>query len=192
MILDELKKFFNLDTDESDEINDFIDSELFAMRNYFNSKVPVQKLFQSKIEKLLRLDDFYLLQNSNPEQELQLSIKPFDSDNLEEVYNAYNQQLNVLKQKLFCSNRPKNIAFAADLMVQIELCFAEKWFITTSWEEKTKISQMPNPMDILHAIGEAKKLGLITFEDLKNNQNKTPQILLNEMKRLSLLFEKYK
>jgi hypothetical protein len=192
MILVELKKFFNLDTDDSDEIDDFVDSELFAMRNYFNSKVPVQKIFHPKIEKIIKLDDLYLLQNPLPEKELQFLLKPFDSDNLEEVYNAYNQQLNVLKQNLFNSNRPKNIAFVAGLMVKIELQYAEKWFLTNSWDEETKISQIPNPMEILHAIAEASKKGIISFEDLKNNQNKTPQILLNEMKRLSLLFEKYK
>jgi hypothetical protein len=192
MTLGELKKFFNLDTDDSDDIDDFIDSELFVLRNYFASKVAVQKLFGPKIEKLKKLDDLYLMQNSKPEQELQFFLKPFDSDNLELVFNAYNHQLNVLKQNLFSTNRPKNIATVADLMVKIELRYAEKWFLTNSWDDETKISQVPNPMEILHEIKEATKKGIISFEDLKNNQNKTPQILLNEMKRLSLLFEKYK
>ncbi len=46
-------------------------------------------------------------------------------------------------------------------------------------------------MEILKAIKQFEISNGKTFDDLKKNRNNPPEILISEMKRLSLLFEKY-
>ena len=46
-------------------------------------------------------------------------------------------------------------------------------------------------MEILEAVKAFREKGGTSFDALKKSQNQAPEALVNEMKRLSLLFFKY-
>lgn len=169
---------------------DAIDEILFVQKNYFLTKLAVAKLFEPKIKLLNQLEEVaeaFSLKN-------ELNKKGFlweENDELLPAYHFYYRLRNQLKQKLLQSPFSGEVAYYAELMCQYQKQYAAQWNVVNSDFTNVLVSQEPDPMLLLEALRQYQNNGGNSFAQLADKQNNPPEILLNEQKRLSLLFQKY-
>lgn len=192
MTLNELKTHFNISEFNIEEIQDFIELELFDLKKFFTTKVPVSKLFSNRLKKLRHLQELnsYMF-NSQIFNEKIIEYSFENTTDIETIHLNYSNYSNLLKFEIYNSNSPIEIENLVKHMIQLEKKYASFWFLENSWDEHTIVSKPSDPMLILNAIKSYNLNSKKTFDDLKNFRNNPPSILINEMKRLSLLFEKY-
>ena len=155
----------------------------------FSEKVTsfVKYMHNKKLEQAtcLLLDKHSTTENIQKIQEIAFS------DEILLAHKKYFDQRNETKQKIVLKNDSETIKALVYQLIYIEKQYAKKWFCKTLDFSKAIISVLPDEMEILKAIKSYRVSNGIYFEDLKNLKNNPPDILLKEMKRLSLLFNNY-
>jgi hypothetical protein len=191
MTIQKAISYFNLNQDwDLDDLNEEIETRLFEIKNFFLSKIPVQKLVDSRIIKLEKITDFALLLDLNF-QDSSVDAIELKGKKVLEIYAAYQQEKQKIRLELLNSSNPKEILAKATSLIKLEKLYASKWYFDKLDCSEIIVSKEPDPMIILQEIKKMEELALFAFEDYKKSQKSMSQILLNEMKRLSLLSEKY-
>ncbi|MCE3296234.1 MAG: hypothetical protein K0R65_1948 [Crocinitomicaceae bacterium] len=175
------------------DLADALDEQLFEPKRFFTSRAPVRKLFQSRLDKLQKirlaveaLDPAFVFTGKSPVTGISLQ-----SDNILDVFRLYQQENRRLKTAITQSADPMEIYALTEALLELEKQYASKWVCDTAADEKTLVSKESDPMEILAAIKAFRDAGGNSFTDLKKSEIQAPEALLNEMKRLSLLFLKY-
>lgn len=174
-----------------DELQDALEEQLFELKRFFISRAPIRKLFQSRLDKLEKIHQALEVLAPDFDFSYNLPVVSFpESGNILEVFQAYQQENRRLKTGISQSANPLDIHALAERLLALEKAYAEKWAIEPKGE-KTLVSKESDPMEILGAIKAFREKGGKSFEDLKKEENTAPRALINEMKRLSLLFFRY-
>jgi hypothetical protein len=193
----ELALFFGVDEIDildKENLENLFETYFFELKKFIISKIAVEKLLASrlkKLDKLQEITDFFDLPFSSELKEEDFDSFEIDSDFILPVFNAYLKKNMELKAKLLNSNCPLEVKKITKSLIELEKKYAEKWFLEHSWGDDTKISETQDSMLLLQAIKEFNGESEKTFDDLKNNPNNAPILLVNEMKRLSLLFKHF-
>lgn len=183
-------QFFKVN--DRDEMEEIYEEQLFEFKQFFLSKVPVQKLFNGRLSKLKKLQDAY--------EALEGEIQPqpvheitFDilSNNIHEVFLGFQKSRNDLKQKIANETSALNLEKYIRRMLALEKEYATFWKMDSDDEGDIIISKEPDPMYLLENIKSYQQKDGFTFIQLKNLENNPPEILVQEMKRLSLLFKRF-
>jgi len=180
-------------TSDLEEIAETYEQEIFEFKQFFLSKAPIYKLFKSRLNKLQILqsafDSLHPIQKS---VEIDVSF-PAEENNILDSYKAF--QAAKSKTRLLISNELNgtNLLQLVQILIELEKHNAQFWLISIELEEMDSIvvSKEPNPIDVLNGIKEYQQNGGKTFQQLKRNENNPPIVLVQEMKRLSLLFKKF-
>ena len=90
----EAQIFLKLEADFSqEEISDAQENLLFELKQFFLTRVPIQKLFQSRLEKLMKLEEIFIVFEIEQQKFTKITLDfEFDSDDLLDVYNAYQME----------------------------------------------------------------------------------------------------
>ena len=190
MTVKEAEIFLKLGNDfDEDDIIDAQENLLFELKQFFLTRVPLQKLFQSRLDKLSKLEETYSVFQIEKENFAKNSLDlTFDSDDILSVYNSYQLENKRIKNFISQSNNPNEVCFYVQELILLEKKYAQKWFDEKFIDEGVVVSKELDPMELLASI---KNFSGKSFAALKKNQNSPSETLLNEMKRLSLLAHKY-
>ena len=172
------------------ETDDLFEAILFRFKNYFLSKIPIKKLFESKIQQLKKLEKVEELLGLEQKREL-VSSNLENYLSIKDSYQSYMRQLNQLKTKMMASITTPEIAHYAMELVKLQKDYASLWHSDTINYAGVLVTQEQDPMRVLEAIKQFEIAGGHTFLQLKQGENNPPEDLLKEQKRLSLLFKKY-
>lgn len=177
---------------EEEDLSDLYDERLFEYKQFFLSKTPIRKVFESRLEKLAQMDKAYrIIANEPLSVNNEPSVEPVDfPDNLLAAFNLWEQLKGNSKQQIMLSLTASELRKNVLRYLQITDDYRLKWY--TEQEIDAEISQLSkdeDPMEVLQAIRSFEKEGGVNFQDiLKMNTN---SFLLKEMKRLSLLVKNY-
>lgn len=186
------EEYIEFSTEELNAIRAGIVEEVFEIKQYAIQKPPIDKMFNRKLKRLSDLMD--IQRDLFPEEVIEkgnsITLLPYDKTLLETLFTTYYLNKNKLKQHMFASNS------LSEVYVQMEeMCANEKnfgrIFNFLEEDESVLVSKEPDPMRIHELIKESALNHIFTLEEVKKNTNIIPMELLNEMKRLHLLFKKY-
>lgn len=180
------------DAFDEDDLIDLYEEKIFEFKQYFLSKTPIFKLFESKLSKLEKIGNAYsLLTNINVEiTETKLEFNDSQTEILAN-YLHFQEEKNRIKTKISNSDNAFELVSWVKNILELEKMNAEHWFSEIEIDANILVSKEPNPMEILEGIKIFNQNGGTNFDQLKKLENNPPEILIQEMKRLSLLFKKY-
>ena len=189
MTKNEALLFFPLKSE--DEIIDLYEEYLFEYKNYFLSKYPIQKVFRAKAKKMNQMHEAFILLGGEINTSTTFPYLEYQQkENILECFNYYQKLKINLKSRLNKCNSAIEINNCIHQLIQLEKEYAENWSVLKNLpDNEVIISKEPDPMSILKAIKEFNKLGGNTFNDLNSMKNISPDLLINEAKRLSLYFK---
>lgn len=187
-----LREFQLDDAFDEDDLIDIYEEKIFEFKQYFLSKTPIFKLFESKLSKLEKIGNAYsLLTNTNVEfTETKLEFNGSQAEILAN-YLRFQEEKNRMKTKISHSENAFELVSWVKNLLELEKMNAEHWFSEIEIDANILVSKEPNPMEILERIKIYQQNGGFNFNQLKKLENNPPEILIQEMKRLSLLFKKY-
>lgn len=190
--MDELARNY-FKTSELEDIKEIYEQEIFELKQFFLSKAPISKLFKGRISKLLKLQEaFERVKSSDAKLEIDFS-EPKENSNLLDSYLSFQAAKNNLRLLITNELDGANLIQWVEMLIQLEKHNAKQWYSERELEETDDIivSKEPNPIDIFEAIKEYQKQGGFTLQQIKDLENNPPNVLVQEMKRLSLLFKKF-
>lgn len=190
--MDEIAKNF-FKTSDIEEIEELYEQEIFELKQFFLSRAPIAKLFKGRLNKLKKLQDaFELVDSSQVKRDFKFDF-PKENDNLLNSYKAFQESKNKIRLQISNELNGSNIFQLVEILVNLEKHNAKHWSVNDDFEEDESVivSKEPNPIDILNGIYAYQQLEGETFHQLKRNENNPPNVLIQEMKRLSLLFKKF-
>jgi hypothetical protein len=175
-----------------DDLIDLYEEKIFEFKQYFLSKTPIFKLFESKLSKLEKIGNAYnLLTNINVEfTETKLEFNGSQAEILAN-YLHFQEEKNRMKTKISNSENAFELVSWVKNLLELEKMNAQHWFSEIEIDANILVSKEPNPMEILEGIKIYQQNSGFNFDQLKKLENNPPEILIQEMKRLSLLFKKY-
>lgn len=187
-----LREFQLDDAFDEDDLIDLYEEKIFEFKQYFLSKTPIFKLFESKLSKLEKIGNAYnLLTNIKVEfTETKLEFNGSQAEILAN-YLRFQEEKNRMKTKISNSDNAFELVSWVKKLLELEKMNAEHWFSEIEIDANILVSKEPNPMEILEGIKIYQQNGGFNFDQLKKLENNPPEILIQEMKRLSLLFKKY-
>ncbi len=180
------------DAFDEDDLIDLYEEKIFEFKQYFLSKTPIFKLFESKLSKLEKIGNAYsLLTNINVEiTETKLEFNDSQTEILAN-YLHFQEEKNRMKTKISNSENAFELVSWVRKLLELEKMNAQHWYSEIEIDANILVSKEPNPMEILEGIKIFNQNGGTNFDQLKKLENNPPEILIQEMKRLSLLFKKY-
>lgn len=180
--------------EDLEDLEDAFEDLFFEHKKYFLTKVPIRKLLESRYKKLIDLESAVSLLGMPINKPKAFANVSFQTDSLIlETFRSFQHAKNQLKAQIANATSIRSLISSVDNLLDNELIYAEMWH-----EESLEItpdvlvSKEVDPMELLHGIQQYKLQNGTTFEQLKNLENNPPEILIQEMKRLSLLFKKYR
>lgn len=185
-------EYIEFSAEELQAIREGIVEEVFEIKQHAIQKPPIAKMFSRKLKRLNDLMD--IQQDLFPEDVIKkqesISLIPYNQDLLEDLFITYFSNKNKLKQRMFISQSLSEVAELMDQMCENEKTFGNI-FTFLEEDESVLVSKEPDPMRIHELLKELSENQRITLDEVKKNTNILPMELLNEMKRLFLLFKKY-
>lgn len=198
MTKEEAKLFFPYEV--GDDLEELYDERFFEYKNFFLSKIPIKKVFESKLGKLTQMAKAY--------QQLQLDLNSINvpielnennhhsngntvfPDNIMDAFNLWEQQKGVCKQRISASTEINSLTQAIKQYIDVTESYRNKWLSDEEIAiELSQLSKEEDPMQVYAAIVAFNNEGGKDFKDILSM--KSNLFLLKEMKRLSLLAKKY-
>ena len=184
--------FFPFD-DLEDEIEEVYEGVLFEYKLFFQSKVPIRKVFCSKIHKLKKMHEAFLVLGGKIESvNLELDLKLTNGSMLD-VFNQYQRLRNSIKVQLLSVENAIELEQIIIDYLLLEEEYRIHWpHIEIDEGEQISVSVEPDSMLLLKALKELDLDKTVNFNDLESKsaekkENNSLNIILMEAKRLSLL-----
>ena len=174
---------------EDEDIANLYEQRVFEYKQFVLSSPPFRKVFLAKEKKMKQMHAAYSFFSGQHELQQTKSIDASYSisDSILETFNYYQQNLNLLKNKISQSTTVPELSALIHELLQLRSSYYHNWTIKEDFIEKEiAISKEIDPMELLLAIQEFNKLGGFTFDDLNSKRNISPILLIHEAKRLSL------
>lgn len=178
---------------EGDDLEELWEQRFFEQKQFFLTRPPMEKVFKSRIAKLQKQYDAYLVlggEEVDVEGEM-LEEEIGFSDSVLGSYRLFHDYRNRFKSKVLQAQHPERLAKVIDEWTAMEHQYHGLWRneVSKSNETQVALSKEPDPMEVLKAIKEVGDEELV-FSELHSRYALLPELLQNEVKRLTLLFEK--
>lgn len=187
----EAKIFFPFN--EGDDLEELWEQRFFEQKQFFLTRPPMEKVFKSRIAKLLKQYDAYLLLGGEAVKNAPVNLeeKIVFSESVLASYRLFHNYRNAFKSKVLQVQHPENLSQVIEAWTAMEKEYHKLWSNEESKMNETQVtlSKEPDPMEVLKAIKEVGGEELV-FSDLHSRYALLPEILQNEVKRLTLLSEK--
>ncbi|MDX1651847.1 MAG: hypothetical protein R3277_05110 [Brumimicrobium sp.] len=177
---------------EGEDPEELWEQRFFEQKQFFLTRPPMEKVFKSRISKLQKQYEAYLvlggeevaLQAEMPEEEIAFS------DSVLVSFRLFHDYRNKFKSKILQAQHPEQLAKIIDVWTAMERKYHALWSndVSKSNETEVALSKEPDPMEVLKAIKEFGGEELM-FSELHARYALLPEILQNEVKRLTLLSE---
>lgn len=184
--------FFPFDESE-EEIEEVYESLLFEYKLFFQSKVPIRKVFNSKIQKLKKMHEAFLVLGGQIESAIfELDLKLTNGSMLD-LFNQYQRLRNSIKVQLLSVENAVELEKIVNHYLLLEEMYRNYWpQIELDSEEQISVSVEPDSMSLLKALKELEGEQICDFSQLHSKsaekiENNSLNIILMEAKRLSLL-----
>jgi hypothetical protein len=184
--------FFPFDESE-EEIEEVYESILFEYKLFFQSKVPIRKVFNSKIQKLKKMHEAFLVLGGRNESAIfELDLKLTNGSMLD-VFNQYQRLRNSIKVQLLSVENAVVLEKIVNHYLLLEEMYRNYWpQIELDGGEQISVSVEPDSMLLLKALKELEGEQICDFSQLQRKsaekiENNSLNIILMEAKRLSLL-----
>lgn len=175
-----------------DELDEAYELQLFEHKQFFLSKTVLPPLFLKRLEKIDLLNEAFFALGGNFSQKWTLFQIQFTPSNLLlETYLGYQSERNKLRLAINQCESGEELHHLINQCIQLESIYISKWENSMEKDESIILSKETDSMELLKEMRGYALRGGFSFDDLKKNVNNPPEILYNEMKRLSLLFKKY-
>lgn len=179
-----------LGIDQPDEVEDAFEERLFELKHYFLTKPVLSKLYSAQLKKVDRLFEvaghlkIELVANVKASK---LSPVQFQGEIVKD-FLAYEEARAQFKSLLVQVNEHDGITQLVHQLLAIQKDYLAQW--PENSDQHSVIGKEPDPMELLTAIKEMYKNGMIRFDQLAESSIALPPAFLNEWKRLSLLSKK--
>lgn len=172
---------------EDEDPLDTLTEKLFDFKQFFLSKVVLHQTFNARIAKLKLIEEACGVLGVLVESEQNMIYtQPEFPENILQAYHLFQSEKSVLKVQMTKASTPGDIAQIALEMLKLNEHFQSCWPEIDECPEEVLISREPDPMDLLQAIKRSAQEGISTFSDLGLLKNDPSNMLLTEMKRISL------
>jgi len=176
---------------ENDDLFELYEEKIFEYKQFFISKIPIKKVFLAKEKKMLQMNEAYMVISKNYfNLNNSISNSYTLTKDILDCFNLYQKHKNELKIKLSICSNALEISEVIHFQISLEELYIEEWAHSFQENETSTegiiLSKEPDPMTLLNAIKEFNLAGGITFEDIRLKRNISPELLINESKRLSL------
>ena len=184
--------FFPFDESE-EEIEEVYESLLFDYKLFFQSKVPIRKVFNSKIQKLKKMHEAFLILGGQIESAIFESDLKLTNGSMLDVFNQYQRLRNSIKVQLLSVENAVELEKIVNQYLLLEDMYRNYWpQIELDSEEQISVSVEPDSMLLLKALKELEGEQISDFSQLQSKssekiENNSLNIILMEAKRLSLL-----
>jgi len=191
MISSEVLAFFKVS--DEDELDDAFEHLFFEHKQFFLHKVPVRKLVESRISKLEKAFLAYSSYTGIQENDVQFeSFKyAFLEENLLDLFQAFQVAKTHFYLRFQQATAVNEFVFHLRAFTEMYYAYASNFQGVFEVDASIRVSVENNPMMILNGIKEYESRAGTTLNQLKNFENEPPEILIHEMKRLSLLFNSF-
>lgn len=179
-----------LGIDDPEESTDAFEELLFEIKQYFLTKPVVSKLFLAQLTKIDRLYEAAEVMDIEVNSE-KVPNSEFKVDFIGVILNdylMYEKARAHFKQLLLKTVDRAEIKNVIHQLLEVQQVYLSLW--PKILEDNVVIGKEPDPMELLASIKEVNESGVYRFDQLDLSLNAMPAILLNEWKRLSLLFKK--
>ena len=176
---------------DSDEIEDFYQDKLFEFKHFFLIQAPIEKVFLAKLVKLEKLDLAYetLTKSTISKSEKQRLDFNF-SDEIRNAFYLFEEEKSKFRVKISSAENGFELKQAVKQILDLVKAYRQKWAIGLQLDIQIDVlSKEPDSMEIHQAIIEFVNQGGVFFKDIIEQKNNPT--LMKEMKRVSLLIEKY-
>lgn len=191
MTKSEAKIFFPFN--EGDDLEELWEQRFFEQKQFFLTRPPIEKVFQSRIAKLLKQYDAYLLLGGDAVKNVPIDFKEETAfeESVLASYRLFHNYRNTFKSQVLQAQHPDQLAKVINAWTSMEKEYHKLWSneVSKSNEVQVALSKEPDPMEVLKAIKEVGDEEL-TFNDLYSRYALLPELLQNEVKRLTFLSEK--
>lgn len=165
----------------------------FEHKQYFLTRPVIAKVFKAKLKKLEKqFIAFKILSGLNEEEGITdhfplLEIETIVIKAFQSLFNFRSQ----IKQQLLRVQLPSVLISLVEHWLLEEQKYQQLWFVETADidTEGIVISKEKDPMILLGALKRWDNNKEKDFKSLKQNLNDLPETLLDEVKRLSLLYK---
>ncbi len=181
-----------LPVQDADERDDLYEEKLFECKQFLINRFPIGKIIKSRMDKILKVEEAFLALGG--------SVKPFSSEkrdeiltlsnrlptfqSLQEAFDWYHSERNLLKLKLNGAQSAREMEAYLQGLLTITKVYAEQWFVSRTPTDANPISsQEPDPMELQAAFKQfdgTDKLTSAVLETLTDDH-----VLLREAKRLT-------
>jgi hypothetical protein len=190
--LTEEEALIYLPIENRDDLVDFYEEKLFEYQQFFASRMPINKLYISRLSRLEKLHEaFVALGGKTTSSDFDKLNWDLRGTHVREVFNDYHKikgQANVL---VLSARSAKDIAILSEKMLQLTRDYSKHWnIVNDSFNyDGIVVSKEPDPMDILKSITEFESNGMSLFSEILKLDESS--ILMMEAKRLSLWLKMY-
>lgn len=170
-----------LSFDGPEDLDDRYEEELFNFQQFFTSRFPVTKLFESKLNKLSKLDEAYIFHGGNIRTQEQSFEFELDTSSVQAAFNSYQFLRNQLRQSISIAKSGREVRAIVLNLIKLTDAYADLWQVDVESGLSLSISKEPDPMELVEAFREHPNLD---FSELNELSDENP--LKTEAKRLSL------
>lgn len=153
----------------------------------------MEKVFQSRIAKLLKQYDAYLLLGGEAVKNAPIALEEeiAFSESVLASYHLFHNYRNAFKSKVLQVQHPEELSKVIEAWTAMERKYHALWSneVSKSNETQVTLSKEPDPMEVLKAIKEVGGEELV-FSELHLRYALLPELLQSEVKRLTFLSEK--
>lgn len=186
MTSEEAKAFLSLH--DIEDIDDRYDEMLFEQKQYFLSKAPIHKVFESRLNKVRKISSaFEVLYQKQEPSIIESNQKMEFSDEVKLAFDAYESWKTTIKFKISASRTFSELINTIGNYLKGVEEYQNKWLSNMSIDAEVVLGKEPDVMEMLQAIKEFEENGHKYFSDIENLKGNN--LLLKEMKRVSLLFK---
>lgn len=190
-----MAKFYFPFTPE-DDLYDLWEERFFEQKQYFLTHTPLRVVWESKIKRLKKTYEAYLLLTDQPYNPIEAKINTEESifsEDFIDSFNTFHTLRNQQKTKVLYAQTMDQLVQAVEEWLTTENRFATYWSHPLSEEDEIQAirSQEIDPMDLLKELKTIKEeLNISTLAELKKNYKNLPENVRKEVKRLTLLANK--
>jgi len=177
---------------EGDDLVDVYEEKLFEYQQFFASKMPINKLFISRLQRLEKLHEaFETLGGKTTSSNFESLVWRISEGTIREVFNQYHHIRGEANVHLLSARSAKDIATLSMKVLEFTQHYAQIWcvFEDNVDLEDIKVTQEPDPMDLLKAIKDLEARDVKSFNQLPGLEEEN--LVLREAKRLTLWSKMY-
>ncbi len=174
-----------LPAQDEDERDDLFEEKLFECKQFLTNRFPIEKLIQSRIDKLLKVEEAYIALGGSVRQFTAIDVQePPTSGTIEHSFSWYHSERNALKLKVNSAKSAGELDAYLRELLRITKCYAQNWVIElTAGDPNPITSKEPDPMELQAAFKQLDTTEGLTIAVLQNLDD--DHLLKIEAKRLT-------